>query len=79
MIGISFVLWKYWNNFFWLIIRETDGKWIAAKIKNPEFKGEWKRKIIKNPNYMGKWEGLFILLFTINLIFFQLHLFVILN
>jgi len=34
---------------------ESDGKWEAPMIDNPDFKGEWKPKRIANPEFKGKW------------------------
>ena len=34
---------------------ESDCKWEAPQIDNPEYKGEWKAKMIDNPNYKGAW------------------------
>lgn len=34
---------------------ESDGKWEAPTIANPEWKGEWKAKQIDNPKYKGPW------------------------
>lgn len=34
---------------------ESDGKWEAPQIDNPDYKGEWKAKMIDNPDYKGAW------------------------
>eukprot|EP00455_Lapot_gusevi_P022058 TRINITY_DN229_c0_g1_i5.p1 TRINITY_DN229_c0_g1~~TRINITY_DN229_c0_g1_i5.p1 ORF type:complete len:418 (-),score=216.11 TRINITY_DN229_c0_g1_i5:93-1346(-) len=34
---------------------ESDGKWEAPMIDNPEYKGPWTPKMIDNPAYKGPW------------------------
>jgi calreticulin len=34
---------------------DSDGRWEAPMIENPEYKGEWKPRQIPNPAYKGKW------------------------
>jgi len=34
---------------------ESDGKWEAPKIPNPDYKGAWKARQVDNPNYKGAW------------------------
>ena len=35
---------------------DSDGKWEAPTVPNPEFKGDWKAKKIPNPAFKGVWK-----------------------